>query len=332
MSQVQLLPRIPPPRCEGRFEESMWSDPNWVAEEKLDGARYKLLIDYDQRCYLYSRRDFPRIEKAANVPQITLRHPRSAWAPYVGFEGTELDGEIRLPGAKFLSDTTGIMNMLPENAIAAQVERGWLHFTAFDMPFMRGIDMRQYKYRDRRTQLNGVIRMLNNPHISLVNAYQVDKRLFYDTIVSRGGEGVVFKHVHSTYGDYWVKRKKWTDVSVIVTDFQRGKPSKVVGTAVGKYEHTLGALRVSVFDDDRLKEVGRCSGMDDSMRFHIWEHRDAYMLRVCDVRSQEMSSQGRLREPRFIRWRDDVDLKECTLERLEEAFRLGNSEDAEVAA
>src|SRR5690348_10253063 len=116
-AQAQLLPRFPPPRCEGKFDDFMWSDPEWIAEEKLDGARYMLYMDYDQRCYLYSRRDFPRIEKAANVPQITLRHPSCLWKSYAGFEGTVLDGEIRLPGGKFLSDTTGILNMLPENAL-----------------------------------------------------------------------------------------------------------------------------------------------------------------------------------------------------------------------
>lgn len=338
MNQPEL-PRVKPPRCEGKFNDAMWADPNWIAEEKLDGSRYVLHIDYDGLCRLYSRRDFPRIEKAANVPHITGRRPELTalgtvmdprlLRPYPGFEGTVLDGEIKLPGSTFLSETTGIMNMLPANAIAEQGRVGLLHFTVFDMPFMRGIDMRPYKYRDRRVQLIGLLRMINNPHISVVSAWQADKRAFYDQVLSRGGEGIVLKHINSCYGENWVKRKKYTDVSVFVTDFQRGRPSKVVGTAVGKYEHTLGALIVSVYDGDRLYEMGRCSGMDDATRDAVWANRDAYMFKVCDVRAQEVSPHGRLREPRFLRWRDDLDIRECTLDNVKRAFKVhASSEEA----
>src|SRR5882724_10713159 len=109
------VPRIPPSRCTGTYREEYNDSPDWVAEPKLDGGRYMLYLDEDG-VHLYSRRDFPRIDKAANVPHFAHL--------YMDLAGTVLDGEVLMPNATKLGDTTGIMNSLPAKAIARQEVEG----------------------------------------------------------------------------------------------------------------------------------------------------------------------------------------------------------------
>lgn len=298
---MSKLIRIEPARCKGKFQESMWDDPEWVAEHKLDGSRYQLYMEEDGSTYLYSRRDFPRIEKGANVPHISHF--------IQGLHNTILDGEIRHPEGKFLGDTTRLMLMLPDTAVAEQERVGKLTFTVFDIPALRGRDMRQFRYTDRHKILSNVIQAVANPYIQVVQRAVESKKEFYNQIVENGGEGIVLKHIDSPYGEYWVKKKKTTDVSVFIVGFTPGK---------GKYENTLGALRLGVRDTVGYVEVGKAAGMTDDQRHEFWDNQAQYKYKVIDVRTQEMTRHGLLREPRFLRVREDLSFRECTLTKLRE--------------
>jgi ATP-dependent DNA ligase len=315
------LPRVEPARCRGRFSDDLWTDNRWVAERKLDGGRYTLYLDYDDKAYFYSRRDFPRIEKAANVPHVTA-YP-GLWLPanstegdvaHLRLRGTILDGEVKLEGSKHLGDTTGVMNMTSENAVETQRLSGRLTYTLFDVVYLLGVDFRGFKYSHRRAQLKVIVDMLQNPYIKLIDAWDYsslvepfDKSEVFERVVAEGGEGVVLKHVDSTYGQEWTKRKKVSDVSVFISDFQRGQ---------GKYADTLGAFILSVFHRGEPYEIGKASGMTDEVRDEVWAHRGRYMHKVVDVRAQELSKHMRLREPRFLRFRDDLSIQDCTLDEV----------------
>lgn len=59
-----------------------------------------------------------------------------------------------------------------------------------------------------------------------------------------------------------------------------------------------------------LLEVGECSGFDDEIRESLTE-KDLY--RVIEVKCNEIfKDTGKLRHPRFLRFRDDKDMEECT--------------------
>jgi bifunctional non-homologous end joining protein LigD len=291
--------RVPPSRCTGTFREEYLDSPDWVAEPKLDGGRYMLYLDEDGLSYhLYSRRDFPRIDKAANVPHFAH--------PYMGLAGTVLDGEVMLPNQTKLGDTTGIMNSLPAKAIARQEVEGKLHYNVFDILFHLGRDVRQLPLHERRKLMESVVAIMGNPHVNLVPQH-TDKDGLFRSILAAGGEGTVLKNLNSPYGVNWVKNKRVADFSVIISGYKDGQ---------GKYAGSLGAVAVSVYQDGILVEVGFASGMTDAERTDIWTNREAYLGRVIDISAQEVTKDGRMRHPRWLRFRDDVNPETLTMEKL----------------
>jgi bifunctional non-homologous end joining protein LigD len=294
----RMLTRIPPSRCTGTFREEYLDHPDWIAEPKLDGSRYMLYLDEDGTVHLYSRRDFPRIDKAANLPHIAK--------PYPGLEGCVLDGEVMHPNPTKLGDTTGIMNSLPAKAIARQDVEGKLHYNVFDILYYHGVDVRQKPLRERRQLLEMVVDIMHNLHVSPVPQH-FDKDGLFRSILAAGGEGTVLKNRNSPYGVNWVKNKRVADFSVIISGYKPGQ---------GKYAGSLGAVAVSVYKDGQLVEVGFASGMTDAEREDIWTRRDEYLGAVIDISAQEVTKDGRMRHPRWLRFRDDVAPETLTFEKL----------------
>lgn len=69
-----------------------------------------------------------------------------------------------------------------------------------------------------------------------------------------------------------------------------------------------------------LVEVANVSGMTDDVREQLSfpDAGDPPLLgRVCEVEYNLVAAQGRLRHPRFKRWRDDKPAAECTADQLE---------------
>ncbi len=77
-----------------------------------------------------------------------------------------------------------------------------------------------------------------------------------------------------------------------------------------KIQGWIKSLGCSAYVAGELKEVANVSGMVDKVRCQVTE-KD--IGRVIEVKANLLASKGRLRHPRFIRWRDDKDAKNCTL-------------------
>ena len=299
------LLRIPPSRCTGTFREEYLTSDEWVAEPKLDGGRYMLYLEDDGSVHLFSRRDFPRIDKAANVPHFAKT--------YTDIRGVILDGEVICAKAVEgglkkveLGETTGILNSLPAKAIARQQSEGFLYYITFDCLAVGGKDIRSYPLHQRRGVLCNIVNALQNPYVKVVEQH-ADKDSLFRAMVENGLEGTVIKNLNSIYGVNWVKCKRVADFSVIVTGFQQGE---------GKYATTLGAVLFSVYKDGKLVEVGKASGMTDAERDNIWHNRDRFLGQVIDVSAQEVTAGGRMRHPRWLRVRDDVAPETCTFSKL----------------
>lgn len=325
-----MLNRIAPSRCKGKFSDNYLTSSDWVAEPKLDGGRYMLYIEMDgETIHLYSRRDFPRIDKAANVPHFAR--------PYPGLAGVILDGEVineRAVRGGFkplaLGETTGIMNSLPAKAIARQKVEGLLFYCVFDILAINGVDVHTKPLKERRALLKAVVEHMSQTTDTVLLVPQFDdKDALFNSMLTAGLEGVVLKNVNSAYGVNWVKMKRCADFSVIISGYKPGQ---------GKYTNTLGAVAVSVYQSFRasthvycntcaaqlspgqehscLVEVGFASGMTDAERDDIWKNQDAYLGRVIDITAQEVTKDGRLRHPRWLRFRDDVEASTCTMDKL----------------
>lgn len=285
----------------------------WVAEEKIDGARYLLYIGgdpygSDRDVALLSRRKNAAqkyTDRYAQVPHIAKNYP--------GLEGTVLDGEL------FLNDcatTVSIVTSGPELAVAKQQELGKLTYYVYDVLSYCGKDVRLQPLKNRRKILEATVESINNPHIQVVPQLQGDDiEPIFHQIVSAGGEGLVVKNLNHAYGSGWIKLKKSYDVSVVIGGFQAGQ---------GQYQDQVGALLLSVYDGDRLVEIGKTSGFDEALRSHITANPDQYLNTVIDVFAQELTPPsvehpcGRLRHPSFHRLRPDMLPEHATFSTLKE--------------
>jgi len=93
-----------------------------------------------------------------------------------------------------------------------------------------------------------------------------------------------------------MKHRKTIDL--VVQGFQPGR---------GKYAGMVGSLLCGIGEI----EIARVGGMNDAARVAITE---ADLGRVVEVEYERVASQGRLRHPRFLRWRDDKLPEHCKLD------------------
>jgi len=307
------VPILQPSRCTAKLGDNL-EDPNFVSEQKIDGSRYLLYLGCDpygrqSRNALLSRRvsviDNKHVDRTGNLPHVT------DWN-YIGLENTVLDGEVT---AKDFLSTNSIMNSNPREAIRKQEIIGPCDYRAFDVLFFRGIDVRNKPLYERRAILEAIQERMQNEYVSTIPQISFDHADHFNRIVQSGGEGVVIKDIRQAYGVGWCKMKKSYDVSCFITGFKPGN---------GKYSNTLGSIALSVIHGTTTVEVGFASGFDDRVRADMKARPDFYMGRVVDIFCHEVQDSkrskdnpvGRLRHPTFFRFRDDLDLGDCTSEKL----------------
>jgi len=114
-------------------------------------------------------------------------------------------------------------------------------------------------------------------------------------------EGFVLKAGH--LGPWW----KWKPI--------RSATCVITGTRDGQGKHLglIGSLEVSCYVNGILTPVAFAGGFDDETRADMTLMGDRLIGRICEVHYQYVGSKGRLRHPRFIRFRDDVALEACLL-------------------
>jgi hypothetical protein len=113
-------------------------------------------------------------------------------------------------------------------------------------------------------------------------------------------EGYVFKNGNLLD---WCKWKRELTIDCVVTGFVDGR---------GKNLGLTGAILCSVYHKGQLVEIANAGGFTDRERIHISADEESYLGRVAEITYQYVGSNGRLRHPRFKRWREDKMPHECT--------------------
>lgn len=335
-----LLPQVAPMLCEKsqqyydfsigepwaseEMKRRFWDNPLWIAEEKIDGARFKMHIAKDY-VRIDSRRrsdkDYAYVEKTDNFPQFHLSESeRLHVLELAGSEQVILDGEMFMPVAKIdtgsvvtdscLNATVALCNSSPEISIPLQRKYGWMQFRAFD------IIIEDMMYKTRYPLLEEIVDYLCEVCPIMIPSSVADNKLaFYEGIVARGGEGVVFKRLNGLYecGVYsrnQYKCKKFESVDAFITGY---KP--------GEHGHTglVGALCVSVLLDGEPFEIGAVSGFSDELRQELsapdGSLKPEFYDRVVECRYQELTKTSRMRHAVFVGFRPDKSKYDCVAER-----------------
>lgn len=118
----------------------------------------------------------------------------------------------------------------------------------------------------------------------------------HDMYVDKGYEGAMIKDPVAPYSfkrDWSVmKFKAFHDVDLPVKQLLEG---------TGKHSGKLGSFVVDYNGVD--VQVG--SGLSDALREKIWNHKEAFVGRIIEVRYQEVTPDGSLRFPTFVCFRND---------------------------
>ncbi len=211
-------------------------------------------------------------------------------------EGTILRGELHHPDGA--ARVGGILNALPENSIRIQRERGPVEFYAWDIVKLKGQDVSQKPYGQRRELYEAVIAEIHvfNRHFHVVPAMPEggDPVQFYRTIINdrRGlpfSEGVILKYRDSVDEWFKVKANDTMDVKVIRCIEGAGKFAGSLGTMVVK-----GPTGVE-------SEIGSFQ-LTNKQRQWIWQHRDVLTGQIAEVRAMTVNESGAIRAGVFVRF------------------------------
>jgi ATP-dependent DNA ligase len=287
---------IYPVRCTAELPEDL-EQPHLIGEEKLDGSRYVLYLG-------------PGMDPYGRQKSNTLLSRHHSRAEGEG-QGKLVDRTYELAHV-----TKQDYPALHGTIIDGETMNGYETYNAFDIMFFCGTDVRPLPLSERRKILEKVIKLMNNKSVTVIPQVTKNLREYFLSIVEAGREGIVVKDITRPYGHdkAWAKMKKSFDVSVVVT-----------GQKEGKEADTVGSVFVSVFEKGKLIEIGCAAGFTQKDKIAMAKNFKKYMGRVVDVFAQELTNKGtgRLRHCTFHKWRDELDPKDCTFEKLKADLKKG---------
>lgn len=305
------------------------ADPNWSAEEKLDGVRMKVHVTPDglrldgrkksDKTYMYSERtkNFPHL---ANCKVLSGK-----------FAGMVLDSEIRMSVESIdtgsvitsgtLNSTSAVTVCESSKSIALQETYGLMKCLVFDLIRKPGgLRIGDASFVTRRKFLESLFERygaeLNRNEIYLVPSH-TDKVGLFSTISTAGGEGVMLKHAACLYREGKRVREmlKWKKIET-----EEGFVSGYVPAEAGKgWEGLVGALEVSAFDGHGNARViaavapgtlefrKAITAADGSLKPEFYD-------RVLEVEGTEWTKTKRLFHATLLRWRPDKDKADCVVD------------------
>src|SRR5438132_2944524 len=310
--------------------EQPFSKPGWLFELKLDGYRVRGGREGGEA------RLVPR-----NGHDIAPAFPEIARAlTALPYEGFIFDGELCVPDEAGRPSFQRLQNRAKVSR-ALEVRRAAVETPAvlyvFDLLAFEGYDVRPLPLEQRKALLEQLVPRVGP--IKYLSHFEKDGEALYEQIVKMGLEGIVAKKADSAYragrSPNWLKIRADRVDDFVVVAFPRPQRSRSGFGALdlGAYENgkLVYAGRVgSGFTAAQLKEVSAVleRGVRPAPAFsgpvpqdpgHTWVEPAL----VVEVRYKEWTDEGLLRQPVFLRFRDDKPPTECVLPGKREGGRGG---------
>jgi bifunctional non-homologous end joining protein LigD len=298
--------------------ETPFTKDGWLFELKLDGYRVLAAKEGGEgRLLSRNKRDLTRI-----FPEV---------ANAVGalpYNGIVLDGELVVPDESGRPSFQRLQQRAQLNR-AYEVRRASVESPAalylFDLVAFVGYDLRPLPLRERKRFLQMVVPAAGPLRYS--EHFERDGELLYAQVERLGLEGIVGKKADSPYrggrSPAWLKVRADRVDDLVVVGFTPPKGSRGGFGALHLAWHEGGKLvyagRVgSGFDQRELREVAdrlaesrrdtpACEGPIPAEKGSVWVEPEL----VVEVRFKEWTDDGLLRQPVFLRFRDDKSPAEC---------------------
>lgn len=178
----------------------------------------------------------------------------------------------------------------------------------FDCLEADGAKLDHLPYKDRVRKATSVVADLGEP-FRLLACYSLDKLgpLWLKLEKENTHEGVVIRKWSQPWQATLLKLKLTVEDDYVVMGFNDGE---------GKYEGTLGSLKLGQWDGKDLVWVMDASGgLSDNDRANIWENQKFCVGKVVLVSGKARFTSGALRHPTIVRFRDDKTMEQCILKR-----------------
>src|SRR5213594_4369549 len=297
--------------------EQPFSKPGWLFELKLDGYRVRAGREQGEARLLTRKGN----DIAAAFPEIA----RALVA--LPFEGFILDAELVVPDEAGRPSFQRLQNRAKVSR-ALEVRRAAVESPAvlyvFDLLAFEGYDLRPLPLEQRKSLLERIVPQVGP--IKYLSHFEKDGEALYEQVVKMGLEGIVAKKVDARYragrSPNWLKIRADRTDDFVVVGFTRPKGSRSGFGALnlGAYENgklVYAGRAGSGFTAAQLKEVSAV--LEQSVRAkppfegpappdkgHTWVEPTL----VVEVRYKEWTDEGLLRQPVFVRFRDDKPVTE----------------------
>ena len=301
--------------------EQPFTKAGWLFELKLDGYRLRAARENGE-ARLISRNGH---DLSASFPEIT--HAVAA----LPHGDCVLDGEVVVlddaghPSFQRLQNRA-LLNRSLDVRRAAVETPATLYL--FDLLALEGFDLRPLPVVKRKAMLEKIVP--RSGALRYLEHFETKGEALYEQVVQLGLEGIVAKRADSPYragrSADWLKIRADRTDDFVVVGFTRPKGSR----------GGFGALDLGAFADGKLVYAGRVgsgftaaqlkavaaqlegahraepafAGPAPKDAGHTWVEPEL----VVEVRYKEWTEEGLLRQPVFVRFRDDKPVAECTLE------------------
>ncbi len=308
--------------------EQPFSKPGWLFELKLDGYRVRAARE-DGMARLLSRNG---LDLAGAFPEIA----RAIVAlPYEGFV---VDGELVVPDEAGRPSFQRLQNRARVSR-ALEVRRAAVESPAvlyvFDLLAFGGYDVRPLPLERRKALLQQILPRVGP--LKYLEHFEKDGVALYEQVVKLGLEGIVAKKADAPYragrSAAWLKIRADRTDDFVVVGFTRPKGSR----------SGFGALDLGAYEDGKLVYAGRVGSgftaaelkavsaqLEPRVRAtpaftgpvphdagHTWVEPGL----LAEVRYKEWTDEGLLRQPVFVRFRDDKPIAEAAIRPRERAER-----------
>lgn len=279
-----------------------FSDPDWVFEMKWDG--YRAIAEVSNGgVALYSR----------NLLSFAGRFsPVTAALGKFRLEAV-LDGEIVVVDDRGFPDFQKLQDYQKHPS-------GHLVYYVFDLLHLQGRDLTGLPLLRRKAVLKQILP--SSPHVKYSDHITGDGLTFFKVVRDAGLEGVMAKRAASVYhtgkrSRQWLKIKTRLTQEAVIAGFTEPRGGR----------KDFGALVLGVFDKNELTFVGHTGGGFDARKLRDIRARLTPLIRktspfktapktnmpvtwvtpalVCEVQFHGWTAEGLLRQPVFLRMRED---------------------------
>jgi len=328
-ARKQALPSFVPPAL-ARLKPKPPEGLRWLHEIKFDGYRLQARVDQG-KLQLLTRSGLDWTEKfgAAVAAALTA----------LPAETLLIDGEIVVERDSGASDFSALQQDLSEGRDDRFV------FYAFDLLYLDGSDLRGAALSERKALLEKLL-PAGDPHLRYSQHFEESGALVLDHACRLSLEGVISKVRSSKYASgrkgEWVKSKCSMRQEFVIGGY----------TVSSASEHAIGSLALGVYENGKLRHVGRVgTGYSGDVAEMIFSRlkplerkdspfgdkltalarRDLHFVTpelVAEVEFRAWSGDGNLRHASFRGLREDKPARE--IEREEKAVSDSNAPQSKI--